>query len=241
MVVGPLGWELVTSSPVLFYRTNATLSLPVPAEDGDLGQLKALLNLAKTDANDDGGDSGDDWSLLLSWLVAALFPEMPHPVLLLKGEHGTAKSWTARLLSSLLDPCASQLRTAPRNVEDWAVACAGSWVTCLDNVSDLQPWLQDAIYRAVTGHGLLRRMLYTNSDVDVLAFRRVIGITAIDPGNLHSDLADRLLSIELERIGEADRASDEDLTARWHQHRAAVLGGLLDLTARLFETKQGRR
>ena len=90
---------------------------------------------------------------------------MPHPVLLLRGEHGTAKSSAARLLTSLIDRSASQLRTAPRNVEDWAVAAAGSWVTCLDNVSDIQHWLQDAICRAVTGDGLLRRQLYTDSDV----------------------------------------------------------------------------
>jgi len=42
---------------------------------------------------------------------------MPHPVLLLRGEHGTAKSTAARLLTSLIDRCAAQLRTAPRNVE----------------------------------------------------------------------------------------------------------------------------
>ena len=64
----------------------------------------------------------DDWPLILAWLVAALIPDLPHPVLLLRGEHGTAKSSAARLLTSLIDRCASQLRTAPRNVEDWAVA-----------------------------------------------------------------------------------------------------------------------
>jgi Mg-chelatase subunit ChlI len=53
------------------------------------------------------------WPLVLAWLVAALIPEMPHPVLLLRGEQGTAKSTAAKMLTSLLDPCASQLRTAP--------------------------------------------------------------------------------------------------------------------------------
>ena len=167
--------------------------------------------------------------MIVAWLVAALIPEMPHPVLLLRGEHGTAKSSAARLVTSLIDRCASQLRTAPRNVEDSAVACAGSWLTCLDNVSDLQHWLQDAICRAVTGDGLLRRQLYTDSDVSVLAFRRVVALTTIDVGSLNGDLADRLLSVELDRISEDSRAAEEDLSARWDKIHAGVLGGLLHL------------
>ena len=61
-------------------------------------------------------------------------------------------------------------------------------MTCLDNVSDIQPWLHDAICRAVTGDGLLRRQLYTDSDVSVLAFRRVVALTSIDPGRLAATL-----------------------------------------------------
>lgn len=218
VIVGAYGWEVVESSPVLFWRTNATLPLPVPDDQGTLADLRELLNVSEA-----------DWPLIVAWLVAALMPEMPHPVLLLRGEHGTAKSSAARLLTSLLDRCASQLRTAPRNIEDWAVAAAGSWVTCLDNVSDLQNWLQDAICRAVTGDGLLRRQLYTDSDVSVLAFRRVMAVTSVDPGTLNGDLADRVLTVELDRISESSRASEEDLTARWDKVHPHALGGLLDV------------
>lgn len=37
VVVGPLGWEITTTSLVLFWRTNATLPLPAPVAGGDLG------------------------------------------------------------------------------------------------------------------------------------------------------------------------------------------------------------
>ncbi|MDQ3105414.1 MAG: hypothetical protein M3Q87_09445 [Actinomycetota bacterium] len=223
VVIGAYGWEIVDTSPVLFWRTNATLPLPVPDDLGSLDDLRELLNIAKS-----------DWPLIVAWLVAALMPELPHPVLLLRGEHGTAKSSAARLVTSLLDRCASQLRTAPRNVEDWAVAAAGSWVTCLDNVSDLQHWLQDAICRGVTGDGLLRRQLYTDSDVSVLAFRRVLALTSVDPGALNGDLADRLLTVELDRISEASRASEEDLTARWDKAHPRALGGLLHVAVNVL-------
>jgi hypothetical protein len=211
-------WEL-TDSPVVLWRTNASLPLPTPDPAGNLDRLRVLLNVRD-----------EDWPLIVAWLVAALIPDVPHAVLLLKGEHGTAKSTAARLLTSLLDRAASQLRTAPRDVEDWAVACAGSWVTCLDNVSHLQSWLQDAICRAVTGDRLLRRQLYTDSDVAVLAYKRVLALTSIDPGSLNGDLADRLLTVELERIAEADRLSEERLANVWGAAHPQVLGGLLNLT-----------
>ena len=123
VVISPHGWEVVKVSPVLFWRTKATLALPSPAEHGDLGRLQALLNVGEA-----------DWPLLVAWLVAALIPDIPHPVLLLKGEHGTAKSWAAKLLTALVDPCASQLRTAPRNVRTGASRRLApgppAWTTC---------------------------------------------------------------------------------------------------------------
>jgi hypothetical protein len=220
VVIGPDGWRVTTSSPVMFWRTAATLPLPVPSRGGSLDALRGLLNLP-----------AGDWPLAVAWAVAALFPAMPHPVLLLRGEHGTAKSWTARMLTSLADPSASQLRTAPRNVEDWCVGLAASWIACLDNTSSLAPWLQDALCRAVTGDGLLRRALHTDSDVSVLAFRRVIALTAIDPGPLSGDLADRALVMEPQRITDASRVPEADLAAAWREVHPGVLGALLDVAA----------
>lgn len=223
-IIGAGGWQVSAASPVLFRRTKATLALPLPlplpAGSGSLAPLRELLNIA-----------AGDWPLIVAWLIAALVPPIPHPVLLLRGEQGTAKSTAARILTSLLDPCASQLRTAPRSLEDWAVAASGSWVTCLDNISDIPPWLSDAICRAVTGDGLLRRERYTDSDVSVLTFQRVIAMTSIDPGRLQGDLADRLLAIELARIDEDSRAADQSIADAWRGRHAGVLAGLLDFAA----------
>ncbi|HJU97316.1 MAG TPA: hypothetical protein VJ644_05025 [Jiangellaceae bacterium] len=114
-------------------------------------------------------------------------------------------------------------------------------VSCLDNASDIQPWLQDAIYRAVTGDGLLRRQLCTDSDVSVLAFRRVVVLTSIDPGRLGGDLADRLLNFELERIPDDARVAEKVLTARWAAIHAGVLGGLLHTAVNVLKAMGGIR
>jgi len=61
-------------------------------------------------------------------------------------------------------------------------------------------------------------------------FRRVMALTSVDPGALNGDLADRLLTVELERITETARASEEELRTRWDKAHAEVLGGLLHVT-----------
>jgi len=234
VVIEPCHWKFEAGvsggSPVLFRRTALTGTLPAPAGNNDadmlpeLDRLREVLNV-----------TARDWPVLLGWLVAALLPGIPHPVLLLTGEQGTGKSTAADLLVGLLDPSPAQLRSCPRDLEQWAVAAAGSWVVALDNVSSLTPWLSDALCRAVTGDGTVRRALYTDGDLAVLAFRRVIILTSIDAGSLRGDLAERLVAVELERIDPGQRRSDADLQATYDSSRPWILGGLYDLLSRVLD------
>ena len=74
----------------------------------------------------------------------------------------------------------------------WAVTASASLVVALDNVSTVPEWLSDALCRAVTGDGLTSRALYSDADVSVLTFRRVLAMTSIDAGALRGDLGERL-------------------------------------------------
>ena len=220
VVVDSGGWAVITRSPVLFRRTALTGAHPMPTRGGSLDGLRDLLHV------DD-----EAWALMVGWLVAGLFADIAHPVLRLGGPQGSGKSSAARLLSEVLDPSPAPLRSAPRDLTDWAVSASGSWVVALDNLSTISPSLSDALCRAVTGDGLVRRALYTDAHISVLAFRRVVILTAIDAGALRGDLADRLLPIELEGIAPTARLEDEVLAERWAGMRARVLGGLLDLAS----------
>jgi len=222
------GYEVVEASPVLFRRTNLTMPLPCP-NDGRDGQDLLLLR-------DCGMNMAErDWRLLVGFLVASLIPGIPHPVLALFGEQGTGKSTAGRLVGQLVDPSSAPLRTSPRNEESWAVQAAGSWVVVLDNVSTVLPWLSDALCRAVTGDGYVRRTLYSNSDVSVLNFRRVVVMTSIDAGAMRGDLAERLLPIELARIDSSRRRTEQQILEDFDRQHARILGGLFGLTAQVLE------
>ena len=220
VIVEPGGWRVAPRSPVLFRRSALTGVLPVPVPTATRDLLRGLVNA-----------DGPTRRLLVGWLVAGLIPELPHPILAVFGEQGTAKTTLLRLLCALIDPSPAPTRTAPRDVRQWAVTASASWLVCLDNVSSIPEWLSDALCRAVTGDALTDRVLYTDSDVSVIAFRRLVAMSSIDAGALRGDLGDRLLPVELDRIEPTARRCESDLDAAFTQAAPKVLGGLLDLLA----------
>ncbi|WP_263104234.1 hypothetical protein [Kitasatospora sp. DSM 101779] len=151
----------------------------------------------------------------MAWLVAAWLPHIPHPVLTFKGEQGTGKSKTASMVVNLIDPSPATKRSQPRDVKAWATQAFNSWALCLDNVSAIQPWLSDTLCKAVTGDGIVDRALYTDDDAGALA----------------GDLAERLLVLDLQLIGEDKRRTEEELDSAFDQARPAIVAALLDLLA----------
>lgn len=214
-------WDIDKTAPVLFRRTKLTGEMPKPNADGNYSQLWKFVPVHE-----------DDRPLVLAWLVQALIQaDVPHPVLELLAEHGAIKSTSARCLAQLIDPSPAPLRKAPRDAEGWVTAANASWVVALDNISGEIPlWLSDCLCRAVTGDGDVRRALYTDQDVSVIAFRRAVIINGIDIQVTQGDLADRLLRIALPRINDGRRA-EKIIAAEWVKEWPNVLGGLLTLAA----------
>jgi len=89
--------------------------------------------------------------------------------------------------------------------------------------------------RAVTGAGWIRRRLYTDSDLSVVSFRRVVILTSIDAGALRGDLGDRLVIADLEPIDEANRRTESELDRHYADLQPYLLGALLDTVADVLE------
>jgi hypothetical protein len=216
-------WKIIDSSPYMFTRTELTGSMPEPvaAGDGDIAPLWAHINVTEADR-----------PVLLAVMIDALIqPGTAKPVTCLQAEHGSAKTTTAKCMVQLVDPLTVPVRGAPRNEENWLSTAAGSWVVALDNLSTIQDWLSDALCRASTGDGNVKRALYTDDNLSVTKFRRAVILTGIDMGGLAADLTDRLVSVELAPI--VKRRSETELETMWQNDWPIILSGLLDLAAKV--------
>jgi hypothetical protein len=214
------GWRVIEQPPVRFRRPRGQLPLPVPLR-GDTATGLALLR-ALVRVND------ADWPLVIAWLASALCPRGPYPVLCLSGEQGVAKSTTARLLRSLVDPAWPALRAEPLCERDLLIAAAGCWVLALDNLSALRPWLSDALCRLSTGGGIGARQLYTDDDEVVVEVERPAILTGIEDLAGRPDLLDRCILLALDTIPDEERLTERAYWSRADRARPAVLGALLD-------------
>ncbi len=219
--ITPSGWQVLTDPSVKFRRAKGMAPLPHPVAGGSISELRPFVNVA----------SDDDWALFVAWLVAALRPRGPYPVLTLHGEQGNAKSTTARVAKACLDPNDASLRAEPRDVRDLMIAATNGWCVALDNVSRLPPWLSDAICRLATGGGFATRELYTDSEEILFEAQRPVVLNGIEEVATRGDLLDRALILYLPRIADSCRRPESEFWAEFEAARPRILGALLDAVA----------
>jgi len=212
------GWRIVNEPPIRFSRPRGMRALPVPVTGGSISELRALLNLG----------SENDFILIVAWLLSALRPIGPYPLLALAGEPGATKSTTARLLRSLTDPNVSALRSSPREERDCWIAAGNAGMLAFDNLSSIPGWLSDALCRIATGGGYATRQLHTDDDEILFDAVRPILLTSVSDVIARSDLADRAILIELPPMPKEKRRSEEEFNAAFEAARPRILGALLD-------------
>ena len=180
----------------------------------------------------------EDYRLAIGWVVAAYFTGIPHPILLVQGEQGTAKSNLIRTLLALVDPQPAADRTPPRDQREWAIFARASWAFSFDNITDIPPWLSNALCKGVTGDAVLQRVLHSDEDIGVYSFQRVIALTTIAiRHDVAGDLADRILLVEPEVIDK--RRTEADITAARAAALPGALGAILDLVAGVLRELPG--
>jgi hypothetical protein len=192
--------------------------LPVPQRGGTIAELRPFLNVA----------SDSDFILIATWLVGALHPTGPYPVLVLHGEQGSGKSTTARMLKALIDPSVGPLRAAPGTEQDLFITASRNAVLVFDNLSQVPGWLSDALCRLATGGGTGRRRLYSNDEEHVLTAMRPVILTSIGEVVTQGDLLDRALICDLPAISTTSRQAESTLWPAFEVARPRILGALLD-------------
>ena len=216
--IGPDGWRVIECPPVRFRRPAGMLPLPVPERGGSIETLNSFLNLA----------SRNDFVLIVAWLLAALRPGGPYPLLAISGEQGSAKTVLSKLLKALIDPNAAPVRSLSREERELMIAANNGYLLAFDNLSGLPHWLSDALCRLATGGSFAVRRLYTDDEEVLFEAARPILLNGIEEVISRPDLGDRAIFLTLAPIAEADRRPEAELWREFEIARPRILGALLD-------------
>ena len=190
------------------------MPLPVPERGGSIEGLLPLLNLS----------SRNDFVLVIAWLLAALRPGGPHPVLAISGEQGSAKTVLSKMLKALVDSNVAPVRALPREERELMIAANNSYLLAFDNLSGLPAWLSDALCRLASGGSFAVRQLYTDDDEVLFQAARPLLVNSIEDLISRPDLADRGIFLTLAPIDEQRRRSESELWREFEIARPPHLG-----------------
>jgi hypothetical protein len=213
------GWTVKTTPQALFKRLTHQLIQKFPDKDGDINLIFSYLNI---------GD--DNQKLLLkAYLVSTLIPDMPHPIPIVFGPHGSAKSTFLRVLRKIIDPSKLELLTFPKKTAELIQILDHHWCPYFDNVSGLSCEESDELCKACTGGGMSKRRLYTDDDDVIYFFKRCVALNGINNIAYRPDLLSRSLMFKLDRIEPSTRKEERIFWEEFEKDLPKILGGVFDV------------
>jgi hypothetical protein len=223
--VGAGGWTFEPNPPVLFRRYPNLKALSDPEAGGDAKSLASYANLK----------SNRDKRLFTAYAATLPLPHVGRPILNTSGAMGSGKTTIGRVLKRLIDPTAPEtVRLDPR---DFLQKASHAYLLMLDNQNTIPEWGADTLCRLVTGEADSKRRLYTDDEDVIVELRRAVLLNGINVPTDRGDVLDRSLVVELERIPDGERKTEEELWERFASEHPKLLGALFDVLSQAIARK----
>ena len=220
VAITPHGWT-ITQQPGVFRRGGNTAAQVAPQAGGQVAEVLQFLPPM----------SPAHQLLVQVHLVTCLIPNIDHPIPVIAGDHGAAKSTLSGILRCLVDPAHEALLSLPNDQNELALLLARNYMPVFDNLDGLQPWQSDMLCKACTGAGISKRKLYTDEDEVILKFWHCVVLNGIYPGATKSDILDRVLPLHLTRLTKAQYKTKQEFWAEFEAARPRILGAMFDVLA----------
>jgi hypothetical protein len=216
--ITPAGWTTCECDS-FFQRSTHQHPLPAPRRPATPSfPLDALLPTATSAGR----------IQIVAWLLAALRPIGPYPILILKGPHGSAKTTTARLLRTLVDPVAAPFLPTPATNSQLHRMAWTNRILAFDNVIRLAPAQAEALTRLATGAGFCIPEPNNPRDPIPVDFQRPIVITVPDNSEALRLLHSSAFIVDLRP---ALHRRESQILHEFEWVHPLALGALLDATA----------
>ncbi|MBZ5610491.1 MAG: hypothetical protein LAP38_19695 [Acidobacteriia bacterium] len=139
------GWRIADNLNKSFRESATALSLPRPVQS-DAPAGAALDQFAKLARLSEG-----DRARALTWIMTALRPTGPYPVLVVRGPAASGKSFFARALRTLIDPSAAPVRRLPARDRDLLRLAHQNWMLAFDQVQRVPARIAGALSALSSG------------------------------------------------------------------------------------------
>ena len=225
------GWRTTGRHAIHFRRPATSLALPAPRRDGSIELLRSYANL-----------SDSHFRRAVVWLASALVPYGPHPILIVRGDEGTAKSTLTRVLTSLIDPTVMPIRGTPENADELIAISLDRWVLAYDDVDVLPDWFARTLYDLVHNPGLSG---IAQPDCDATSGKslgaRPVIISGVEHLRERGDLRNVAICVQTLPIPFDGRRAENEFWTSFQADFPRILGGLLNVLAEGLKLAQAER
>jgi len=220
ILISKEGWKLHNFLPPVFksYSHQKDQVIPQKAEIDYIHNLFNFINIKL-----------EDRLLFLSDLIFSYVPDLPHPILALLGDYGTAKTTAAKVFRDLVDPSTLCVLTIPSSKSELAQLADHHWVLPFDNLYTIQHWFSDALCKIVTGDGFSKRELYTDDNDIIYSFKRKCILTGINQMLSSPDVLSRTIIFHLEPIPKDKRKEESIFWQEFYREKPLILGSIFTL------------
>ena len=178
--------------------------------------------------------------LFKAHLISMFIAGVPMPIMAIHGHAGAAKSTVSSMIKRIIDPAGNtnedNLKSFPHREDNFVTSLVNSYFSGFENISHIDVEISNMICRAVTGGSFEKRAQYTNGDVYSMNVKRKILINGIDFTISQSDLADRSIIYELQRILEDHRKTDKSVDQIFRKLLPDLLGQIFLILQKVLKT-----
>ena len=225
------GWEILLKHPdnVLFTRFKQ-LPQVMPVKDYPpdiMDKYLDLMHIKRYAAR----------LLVKVTLIGSFIPDIGHPITVPNGEQGGVKSTYCRYHKRIVDPCAVELLTIPKDRNEFVQHMHHNYVIVYDNVRIVPKWFSDEICKAVTGAGNSKRKLYTDDEDIAYNYKRLILVNGINNVLTEPDALDRSVMLDFTRISDEKRREEAEVDAEFEAMKPGLLGYIFDILVKALSIK----
>jgi len=159
------GYEIVSlneNTPIFSRKQQQSEQVrPKTSYKNALGQLVNLFRIQPSDSE-----------IFKIHMITLFLEKYPIPIMVVHGEHGSAKSTITKSVAGIVDPSGMNINSIPKNSAELALYFNNRYVSNFDNVSEIKQETSDMMCRAITGEGFTKRKLYTDSSEIIWNYKR---------------------------------------------------------------------